>query len=217
MNKKFLTLVLTGALAVPGAALAQVTISGSFRVGVSQQSVSNLTAGSPRFNAGGVLGNTSETRVSDNETKIILGAKEDLGAGLTAVGRYEFRPLLDGSGAITAGAAPSGTERHELRDQLRRAAECDPGFAADGMREHVRGLERKGQRLHRQPRIGLDKELRHHGAGLYGRRVDHGFDRGCHADELRPVAATKFDHLELAGLERIRSRPGLLVEQLRSR
>jgi len=120
MNKKLMALAVAGALAVPAAAMAQVTISGGFRMGVQQHSITNANVGNATAAtapAAGTLGvqqatrtglNTSETRVVDNVTQIIFSASEDLGGGLKAIGRYEWRPTIDGAGAST-GAAPNGT------------------------------------------------------------------------------------------------------------
>jgi len=120
MNKKLMALAVAGALAVPAAAMAQVTISGGFRMGVQQHSITNANVGNATAAtapAAGTLGvtqatrtglNTSETRVVDNVSQIIFSATEDLGGGLKAIGRYEWRPTLDGAGA-SGGAAPNGT------------------------------------------------------------------------------------------------------------
>ena len=121
MNKKLMALAVAGALAVPAAAMAQVTISGGFRMGVQQHSITNANVGNATLAtaapAAGTLGiasatrtglNTSETRVIDNVSQIIFSATEDLGGGLKAIGRYEWRPTIDGAGA-SGGAAPNGT------------------------------------------------------------------------------------------------------------
>ena len=119
MNKKIMALAVAGALAVPGVALAQVTVSGGFRMGVQNHSIANpnQVAGAGAAIAAGALGtatasrvglHTSEMRVVDNVSQIIFAAREDLGGGLTAVGRYEWRPTIDGAGA-SAGAAANGT------------------------------------------------------------------------------------------------------------
>jgi len=109
MNKKVMAVAVAGALALPGVALAQVTISGGLRASVYQQSVSNT--GNDATNARSVAGiapNKSEWRVGDNVTQIIFGMREDLGGGLTAVGRYEWRPTLDGAG-INGGLLSNGS------------------------------------------------------------------------------------------------------------
>lgn len=115
MNKKVMAVAVAGALALPAAAMAQVTISGGFRMGLSNHSIGNISSPTPAARAGGAAGvnaNTSEWRFADNVTQIIFQAREDLGGGLTAVGRFEWRPILDGSGnpvGAGAGALGSGT------------------------------------------------------------------------------------------------------------
>jgi len=112
MNKKVMAVAVAGALALPAAAMAQVTISGGFRMGLSNHSISNVnTAAAPAARFGGAAGiqsNTSEWRFGDNVTQIIFQAREDLGGGLTAVGRYEWRPIIDGNGNQN-GQLASGT------------------------------------------------------------------------------------------------------------
>jgi len=112
MNKKVMAVAVAGALALPAAAMAQVTISGGFRMGLSQHSITNVnTAAAPAARFGGAAGiqsNTSEWRFGDNVTQIIFQAREDLGGGLTATGRFEWRPILDGNGNA-GGQLASGT------------------------------------------------------------------------------------------------------------
>ena len=124
MNKKVMAVAVAGALALPGVALAQVTISGGFRMSLTQHSIGNVTSfgslpaaalgsqlgsATSRYNAtGAAQGNLSETRVADNVTQVIFQAREDLGGGLTAVGRFEWRPTMDGAGN-TGGNLGSGT------------------------------------------------------------------------------------------------------------
>ena len=109
MNKNVMAVAVAGALALPGVALAQVTISGGLRASVYNYNVSNVqpAATGPRA-VGGVNPNLSEMRVGDNVTQIIFGMREDLGGGLTAVGRYEWRPTLDGAG-INGGLLSNGS------------------------------------------------------------------------------------------------------------
>lgn len=112
MNKKVMAVAVAGALALPAAAMAQVTISGGFRMGLSNHSISNVnTAAAPAARFGGAAGvqsNTSEWRFGDNVTQIIFQAREDLGGGLTATGRFEWRPIIDGNGNA-GGQLASGT------------------------------------------------------------------------------------------------------------
>ncbi len=123
-KKQLLVVAVAGALAAPMAALAQtatpspggyhkdepaaataaapagggssVTISGSLLLSVDNQSISNVYAQVP-----GRL-NTSETRVQDESTTLVFGMRENLGNGLAAVGRLDFRPNIPtGSLALT--------------------------------------------------------------------------------------------------------------------
>jgi len=81
------TLVALAALAATGASFAQVTISGYF--GASYDSFSITSANAAR------TGNSSETRISDQSSRIIFGVAEDLGGGLKAIGQYDMRFNLD--------------------------------------------------------------------------------------------------------------------------
>ena len=96
MNKKLLAVAVAGALAAPGIALAQssVTISGVFKI-----SLDNIRIGSPA--AGRPAGsNTSETRVVDVSSRLIFNIPEDLGGGLAAIAQLDVRVPLD-TGALT--------------------------------------------------------------------------------------------------------------------
>jgi predicted porin len=94
MNKKLLAVAVAGALAAPGAAMAQVTISGIFKVGISNISMGGTkTAG---------RANDSQMRVDDNSSRILFNVTEDLGGGLAAIAQLDIRFAPD-----QAGAAPS--------------------------------------------------------------------------------------------------------------
>lgn len=80
------TLVALAALAATGA-YAQVTITGFFNGSVDMFSVGSQAATR--------TGNLSETRFTDNSSRIIFGVREDLGGGLTAIGQYDMRIALD--------------------------------------------------------------------------------------------------------------------------
>lgn len=102
MNKKIMAVAVAGALAAPGLAMAQasVTISGYVKVSVGQISNSNSaefrnttvgTANTPRLNR-------SEWRLTDDgPTRIAFDMRDDLGGGLTGVARIELRPVTDGN------------------------------------------------------------------------------------------------------------------------
>ena len=90
MNKKLLVLAVAGALAAPGVALAQssVTISGIFKV-----SLENIRIGSKV-----ALTNSSENRVADDSSRILFNVVEDLGGGLSAIGQADMRlPMASGN------------------------------------------------------------------------------------------------------------------------
>ena len=93
MKKKLLTVAVAGALATPGLALAQssVTISGIFKV-----SLENLRIGSPNAPRAGL--NTTENRMADDFSRILFNVVEDLGGGLQAIGQADLRmPIASGN------------------------------------------------------------------------------------------------------------------------
>jgi len=71
-----------------------VTISGYFGASYDQYSIGNVNAAR--------LGNTSETRVSDQSSRILFNVNEDLGGGLTAVAQYDLRFKVDAAARIQA-------------------------------------------------------------------------------------------------------------------
>jgi len=97
MNKKLLVVAVAGALAVPGIALAQVTISG--RIGALYQNIS--LSGATVARAGG----TSFGHISDNGSSLDFRFREDLGGGLAAYGQYNARPTTDGGTLVTGTGA----------------------------------------------------------------------------------------------------------------
>jgi len=92
MNKKLLAVAVAGALAAPGAAMAQVTISGIFKVGVTNISMDGGTG----------RNNDSQFRVDDNSSRILFNASEDLGGGLSAIGQFDVRFAPDQAGTAPA-------------------------------------------------------------------------------------------------------------------
>ena len=93
MKKKLLAVAVAGALAAPGLALAQssVTISGIFKASLESHRI-----GSPGVGRAGL--NTSETRISDDSSRIIFNVVEDLGGGLQAIGQADLRlPMASGN------------------------------------------------------------------------------------------------------------------------
>jgi predicted porin len=94
MNKRLLAVAVAGALAAPAAAFAQssVTISGKFMTSFGQYKVGGRAAGS--------VGHSGETQVRDESSRIIFQVREDLGGGLAAIGKFDFRPATD-TGAVS--------------------------------------------------------------------------------------------------------------------
>jgi predicted porin len=88
MQKKLLALAVAGVLAAPAVAMAQsaVTISGIFKVGIDNYKISNTTT--PPRPAGA---NLSETRITDNSSRIIFGITEDIGGGMAAIAQLDMR------------------------------------------------------------------------------------------------------------------------------
>ena len=102
MKRKLMAVAVAGAFAVPGIALAQVTVSG--KMGIQ---LSNIKIGDALPARAGL--NKSETFMNDNASIIRIGAREDLGAGMEAYGQYEFRPLMDGNSTGPAGTMQAGS------------------------------------------------------------------------------------------------------------
>jgi len=96
MKKKLLAVAVAGALAAPGVALAQssVTISGIFKV-----SLENLRIGSPNAPRAGL--NTTENRMADDSSRILFNVVEDLGGGLQAIGQADLRMPMASGNVIT--------------------------------------------------------------------------------------------------------------------
>ena len=93
MNKKLLVVAVAGALAAPGVALAQssVTISGIFKV-----SLENIRIGSKV-----ALTNSSENRIADDSSRILFNVVEDLGGGMKASYLYEFGLKTESNATLT--------------------------------------------------------------------------------------------------------------------
>jgi len=102
MNKKLIAVAVAGVFAVPGIALAQVTVSGKLGIQLSNMRIGDALPARANLNK-------SETFVNDNASIIRISAREDLGGGLQAYGQYEFRPLMDGNSTGAAGALPVGS------------------------------------------------------------------------------------------------------------
>jgi predicted porin len=89
MKKKLLAVAVAGALAAPGLALAQssVTISGIFKVSLDNVNIRN----SARL--AGL--NNSETRIADDSSRVLFNIVEDLGGGLQAIAQLDWRIQFD--------------------------------------------------------------------------------------------------------------------------
>jgi len=98
MNKKLLAVAVAGVFAAPVAALAQssVTISGLIKGGFESQSMGSF---SPLRAAGA---NKSTTGVVDDSSSIVFTVLEDLGNGMQAEARLDFRPSIDSGGSSAA-------------------------------------------------------------------------------------------------------------------
>jgi|SwirhirootsSR2_FD_contig_91_1503434_length_1300_multi_4_in_0_out_0_1 predicted porin len=100
MNKKLLAVAVAGALAAPGVALAQssVTISGFLKMSVEQYTIGNANA---LRTIAGQGTNNSQTLLADDSSRLIFNMTEDLGGGLRAIGQIDFRVTMD-AGAVAA-------------------------------------------------------------------------------------------------------------------
>lgn len=90
MNKKLLAVAVAGALAAPATAMAQVTISGIFKVGIDNYSISGTTT----------RNQDSEMRITDNSSRLIFTVSEDLGGGLSAIGQWDIRGPMDSASSF---------------------------------------------------------------------------------------------------------------------
>lgn len=99
MQKKLLGVAVAAVLAAPGVALAQagsgVTIGGVAKVGFDRISISNRAT----------AGNKSETRVTDNSSRMIFGISENIGGGLSGIAQLDVRFAPDDASNV-GGAAP---------------------------------------------------------------------------------------------------------------
>jgi len=94
------TLVALAALATTGA-FAQVTITGYFGGSYDSFAIGNANVAR--------IGSKSESRVSDQSSRMIFNVAEDLGGGLTALGQYDLRFKVDAQTRIQNEAATSPT------------------------------------------------------------------------------------------------------------
>lgn len=108
MNKKLLAAAVAGALALPGVALAQssVTISGLFKMSTGNYKIANPAAAR--------VGNTSENHMTDDSSRIVFNVVEDLGGGLQAIGQFDWRVAIDNG---VDGGGPQGNNHIGLRSK----------------------------------------------------------------------------------------------------
>ncbi len=101
MLRKFLAIAVAGALAAPGLALAQssVTIRGWLHVSVDNIKFSQPVASRTT---------TSESRLTDDASRIIFNVREDLGSGLAAIVQVDVRPNPDSGAINTSGESYVG-------------------------------------------------------------------------------------------------------------
>jgi len=94
MQKKLIALAVAGLFAVPALAQTNVTISGKFVGGYDNYSVKDCQVASDC---------RSESRFSDQSSRIIFNIVEDLGGGLKAWGQLDSRFQVDTGGSNAAG------------------------------------------------------------------------------------------------------------------
>jgi predicted porin len=95
MQKKLIALAVAGLFAVPALAQTNVTISGKFVGGYDNYSVKDCQVASDC---------RSESRFSDQSSRIIFNIVEDLGGGLKAWGQLDSRFQVDTGGSNAAGS-----------------------------------------------------------------------------------------------------------------
>ena len=89
MQKKLIAAAIAGLIAVPALAQTNVTISGRFAAGYDNYKLSGCDTGP-------TLGSCdSESRFSDQSSRIIFNVTEDLGGGLSAWGQFDTRFGID--------------------------------------------------------------------------------------------------------------------------
>lgn len=85
MKKSLVALAVAASVTAP--AMAQVTISGFFNASYDTHTISSQNANR--------VGRLSEDRVTDNASRIIFNANEDLGGGMRAIGQFDLRVTMD--------------------------------------------------------------------------------------------------------------------------
>ena len=109
MNKKLMAVAVAGALAAPGLALAQasVTISGFVKVAVGTLTNSGAQTAAGVAARAGL--NSSEYRLNDDgPTRIEFDMRDQIDSDLAGIAKLSLRPTIDGNSAVNAGAAGAG-------------------------------------------------------------------------------------------------------------
>ena len=122
MNKKIMAVAVAGALAAPGLALAQasVTISGFVKVAVGQISNSGAATAAGVASRAGL--NTSETRLQDDgPTRIEFDMRDQIDSNLAGIAKLSLRPTIDGNSGVggagfgsSSGTAYVGLESKDM-------------------------------------------------------------------------------------------------------
>lgn len=99
MQKKLIAAAVAGLLAVPAFAQTNVTISGRFAAGWESYKLSDCAT---------ALSCRSESRVSDQSSRLIFNVVEDLGGGLKAWGQLDYRGAVDLGGLANSGNSGVG-------------------------------------------------------------------------------------------------------------
>ena len=99
MQKKLIAAAIAGLVAVPALAQTNVTISGRFAAGWESYKISDCVP---------ALSCRSESRVSDQSSRLIFNVVEDLGGGLKAWGQLDYRGALDLGGLGNTGNSGVG-------------------------------------------------------------------------------------------------------------
>ncbi len=94
MQKKLIAAAVASLVAVPALAQTNVTISGKFQAGYDNYSVKDCQVG---------VDCRSESRFSDQSSRVIFNVVEDLGGGLKAWGQLDSRFYTDVGGSNAAG------------------------------------------------------------------------------------------------------------------
>jgi predicted porin len=103
MQKKLLALAVAGVLAAPAVAMAQsaVTISGVAKMSIDNYKIDSPSTVAPVGGPAHAGTNTSENRLTDNNSRLIFGITEDIGGGMAGIAQIDMRYTPD-AGTIAA-------------------------------------------------------------------------------------------------------------------